>query len=123
MLIVETIGKIRRYHFVDGKGIREISRLLGVSRNTVRKVVRSDATEHRYVRTRQPMPRLGAWVSRLEELLEEDSKRPHKRRITARRYMSCFRKRVTRAAMTAFSVSAGNGGRSMGVSDPEGMFP
>ena len=31
------------------------------------------------------MPRLGAWVSRLEELLEEDSKRPRKRRITARR--------------------------------------
>ena len=74
MLIVETIGKIRRYHFVDGKGIREIGRLLRVSRNTVRKVVRSNATEHRYVRTRQPVPRLGAWVPRLEDLLEDDSK-------------------------------------------------
>ena len=73
MLIVETIAKIRRYHFVDGKGIKEISRLLGVSRNTVRKVIRSNATEHHYVRTHQPMPRLGAWISRLEELLEEDS--------------------------------------------------
>ncbi len=41
MLIVETIGKIRRYHFVDGKGIKEISRLLGVCRNTVRKVIRN----------------------------------------------------------------------------------
>jgi DNA-binding transcriptional regulator LsrR (DeoR family) len=49
MLIVETIAKIRRYYFVDGKGIREISRMLGVSRNTVRKVIRSNATEHHYV--------------------------------------------------------------------------
>ena len=31
------------------------------------------------------MPRLGAWISRLEALLEADSKRPRKRRITARR--------------------------------------
>jgi len=85
MLIVETIAKIRRYYFVDGKGIREISRMLKVSRNTVRKVIRSNATEHHYVRTHQPMPRLGAWISRLEALLEADSKRPRKRRITARR--------------------------------------
>ena len=56
MLVVETIAKIRRYHFVEGKGIKEISRALGLARNTVRKVIRSGATEHEYIRVNQPMP-------------------------------------------------------------------
>jgi hypothetical protein len=42
-LIVETIGRIRREYFRNGKTIKEIARDL-VSRNTVRKVVRSGAT-------------------------------------------------------------------------------
>ena len=37
MLIVETIGRIRRERFVKGKAIREIARDLGMSRNTVRR--------------------------------------------------------------------------------------
>ena len=37
MLIVETIGRIRREHFVQGKSIKEIARTLKLSRNTVRK--------------------------------------------------------------------------------------
>ena len=42
MLIVETIGRIRREYFVQGKSIKEIARDLRLSRNTVRKVLRSD---------------------------------------------------------------------------------
>ena len=42
MLTVETVSRIRREHFVKGKTIREISRDLKVSRNTVRKVLRSN---------------------------------------------------------------------------------
>jgi len=45
MLIVETIAKIRRAYFVQGKPIKAICRELRVSRKVVRKVVRSDATE------------------------------------------------------------------------------
>ena len=41
MLVVETIGRIRREHLVKGKSIKEIARNLRVSRNTVRKVLRS----------------------------------------------------------------------------------
>jgi len=37
MLVVETIAKIRRAHFVDGKSIKQICRELRLSRNTVRK--------------------------------------------------------------------------------------
>jgi predicted transcriptional regulator len=49
MLVVETVARIRREHFVKGKTIKEIARDLGVSRNTVRKVLRnrnSQATLH-----------------------------------------------------------------------------
>jgi transcriptional regulator with XRE-family HTH domain len=41
MLVVETIGRIRREFFARGKTIKEIARDLKVSRNTVRKVLRS----------------------------------------------------------------------------------
>ncbi len=40
VITVETIGKIRRLHFVQEKPIKEIARKLGVSKNTVRKVIR-----------------------------------------------------------------------------------
>ena len=42
MLIVETIAKIRRAFFVQGKPIKAICRELRVSRKVVRKVIRSD---------------------------------------------------------------------------------
>jgi hypothetical protein len=42
MLIVETIGRIRREHFVNSKSIKEIARDLKISKNTVRKVLRSE---------------------------------------------------------------------------------
>ena len=51
MLTVETIGRIRREHFVKGKTIKEIARDLKVSRNTVRKVLRSGETSFEYERT------------------------------------------------------------------------
>ncbi len=48
MLVVETVARIRREFFVKGKSIKEIVRDLGVSRNTVRKVVRSGETSFSY---------------------------------------------------------------------------
>ena len=51
MLVVETIARIRREHFVKGKTIKEIARDLGISRNTVRKVLRSGETSFEYERT------------------------------------------------------------------------
>lgn len=40
MLIVETIAKIRRLHFTEGKGIKTICRDLKLSKKVVRKVIR-----------------------------------------------------------------------------------
>src|SRR6201989_1274577 len=69
MLIVETIARIRREHFIKGKTIKEIARDLKVSRNTVRKVLRSGETSFEYERQVQPRPKLGRWAVELDGLL------------------------------------------------------
>jgi predicted transcriptional regulator len=51
---VETIARIRFEHFRNGKGIKRIARELGIARDTVRKVLRSGATEFSYKREVQP---------------------------------------------------------------------
>ena len=51
MLVVETIAKIRRDFFIHGKGIKAIARFRGVSRNTVRKILRCSQTAFRYERS------------------------------------------------------------------------
>lgn len=84
MLILETIAKIRRHYFSEGKKIKEISRELRLSRNTVRKVIRSGATEHSYSRESQSYPKLGLFLERLNNLLTENQKRPKKRRLKSR---------------------------------------
>jgi transposase len=82
MLIVETIAKIRRAYLSQGKSIKEICRELRVSRKVVRKVIRSNATEFRYERSRQPLPRIGPWRERLDALLEENDRRSARERLT-----------------------------------------
>ena len=62
MLVVETIARIRRDHLGRGIPIKQIARDLKLSRNTVRKVVRSDETSFRYERSVQPLPKLGPWT-------------------------------------------------------------
>jgi len=69
MLVVETIARIRREHFIKGKTIKEIARDLKVSRNTVRKVLRSGETSFEYERVVQPRPKLGRWAAELDGLL------------------------------------------------------
>jgi len=77
MLVVETIAKIRRAYFIQGKSIKQICRELRVSRNTVRKVVRkvvrSGATEFGYDRSTQPRPKTDPWRSALDEMLAENA--------------------------------------------------
>jgi predicted transcriptional regulator len=58
---------VRREHFIKGK--TEIVRDLKVSRNTVRKVLRSGETSFEYERQVQPRPKLGQWAVELDGLL------------------------------------------------------
>jgi transposase len=82
MPVVETIARIRREFFVKGKSIKEIVRDLGVSRNTVRKVLRSGETALSYERSVQPLPKLGPWAADLERLLETNERKARRERLT-----------------------------------------
>jgi transposase len=91
MLIVETIGRIRREHFVKGKTIKEIVRDLKVSRNTVRKVLRSSETSFEYERDVQPRPKLGRWSADLDRLLAVNAEKPARERLTLIRVFETLR--------------------------------
>jgi transposase len=82
MLIVETIGRIRREHLVKGKSIKEIARDLRISRNTVRKILRSGGTAFSYERVVQPRPRLGRWKADLDRMLTENVGKAARERLT-----------------------------------------
>ncbi|MFO1115122.1 MAG: IS21 family transposase [Beijerinckiaceae bacterium] len=82
MLIVETIGRIRRERFVKGKSIKQIARDLGLSRNTVRKVLRSEETSFAYEREVQPRPKLGRWTADLDRLLTANTSSSARERLT-----------------------------------------
>src|SRR6266513_71151 len=82
MLVVETIGRIRREHLVKGKSIKEIARELKISRNTVRKVVRSGESSCSYEREVQPRPKLDRWKADIDRLLIGNVERTARERLT-----------------------------------------
>ena len=82
MLIVETIGRIRREHFSKGKSIKEIARELKISRNTVRKVLRSGETSFSYEREIQPRPKLGRWQVEIDRMLTQNAGNAARERLT-----------------------------------------
>src|SRR5260370_26325887 len=82
MLTVETIGRIRREHCVNGKTIREIARDVRVCRNTVRKMVRSGETSLAYDRDVQPLTKLGRWTTDLDELLARNETKAAREQLT-----------------------------------------
>lgn len=121
MLVVETIAKIRRAHFVDGKPIKQICRELKLSRKVVRKVLRSEETAFAYKRSVQPHPKLGSWREDLERLLAVNAARGRRERVTllrifedlrglgyeggydaVRRYAAAWRRRGSTGTAAAF---------------------
>src|SRR3979411_3521551 len=91
MLILETIAKIRRAFFVQGKPIKSICRELRVSRKVVRKVIRSEATEFRYEREAQPLPKIGPWRDKLDQLLLANEGKAARERLTLIRFFEELR--------------------------------
>lgn len=85
MIYVETIGKIRRRHFVQGESISQLARDFHLTRKTVRKLLKNSDPAPRYVRRHQPQPKLGAFQGLLEAWLKTDSQRPKRERRTAKR--------------------------------------
>ena len=72
------------YH-VEKKSIKAITRELKISKNTVRKIIRSDATKFALAKYTKNKPVLGDYLSLLNELLEENTKEPLRRRMTSRK--------------------------------------
>ena len=88
---VDTIARIRREFFIRGRSIKDIVRDLHVSRNTVRKVIRSGATSFAYEREVQPLPKLGPWRGDLDRMLATNASRPARERLTLIRVFEALR--------------------------------
>ena len=82
MKSVDTIARVRREHFIRHRSIREISRDLNVSCNTVRKILRSGATEFQYEREVQPLPTMGPWREQLDRLSMANEGKSTRERLT-----------------------------------------
>ena len=92
MMCVETLAKVRRDHFVHGKGIKQIGRERGLSRNSVRKILRTGETAFSYERPSQPLSKLGAFVDRLKAMLEANEKRSKRDRFRLTRIFDDLRR-------------------------------
>jgi len=107
MLIVETILKIRRLSLVQGKSIKAICRELGISRKVVRKVLRTDETQFRYERTRQPQPKLGPWRDQLDGILLANEAKSSRERLTLIRIYEDLRSTSAASAAARRSIIHG----------------
>jgi transposase len=76
---------------VDGLSEREAARQFGISRETVRKMLRYSVPPG-YNR-QQPIrrPKLGAWIGIIDQILEDDKARPAKQRHSAKRVFERLR--------------------------------
>jgi len=93
MIGVDLIGDIRRAYYEEQLPIKEIVRRLSVSRASVRKVVRGQATIFKYDRGVQPAPKLGAWLVVLTEILAAEVKLPRRERRSTQRLFEELRGR------------------------------
>jgi transposase len=82
---VESIAKIRKMYHVDGKPIKAIARELNISKNTVKKVIRSNETKFELAKYTKNKPAIGEHLEILNQLLAENTKEPVRRRMTAKR--------------------------------------
>lgn len=92
MLKMVTIESIRKLYLREGKSIREISRILGVSRESVRKAIQGEI-ERSYNMTRpRPCPVMDIHREQILKWLEDDKDAPRNQRHTARKIFKRLRK-------------------------------
>ena len=85
MYIVGMYYRVRRACLVEGMSIREASRVFGMHRDTVRKML-SHSVPSGYRRKRPPRrPKLDPNKGVIDRILEDDERAPKKQRHTAKR--------------------------------------
>jgi transposase len=77
MIDMALLSVLRRSHFRDGMPIIEITRRMGLSRNTVRKYLANGKLEPRYRRPKSPS-KLDDYEQTLTSWLHRETKRPRK---------------------------------------------
>src|SRR6476661_10794854 len=75
---MELLSVIRRWHYRDHFSIREISRRTGLSRNTVRKYLRSDIVEPKFNIPDRPS-KLDPYADKLSQMLRRKPGSPASR--------------------------------------------
>jgi AcrR family transcriptional regulator len=78
---VALLGIIRRWHIRDQVPLREIARRLGISRNTVRRYLRSETIEPAYAERRSKRA-IDQYAFQLSAMLKTEAARSRKQRRT-----------------------------------------
>ena len=78
---MELLSVIRRWHYRDQLSIREIARRTGLSRNTVRKYLRSDSVETRFNASKRSS-KLDLYADKLSAMLRIETGKPRKQKRT-----------------------------------------
>jgi transposase len=84
MLGMETIRKVR-LALSKGESIHSVAKKYRMSRNTVRKIARTDQTEFTYAKRESRHPALGSFIERLREIMEQEMELPSKSRRTVKK--------------------------------------
>jgi len=82
MISVDDREQIRRAYFLEHKSIRKIAKELKHSRHTVKKAIESAEPGEYTLQQPRQAPVLGAYQSRIDELLAESKRLPRKQRYT-----------------------------------------
>ena len=91
MYQVDVYLRVRRAVMVDGMSIREVSRVFGPHRDTVRKILAYSAPPGYRRQTSPRRPKLEPFTGVIDQILADDLRRPRKQRHTAQRIFQRLR--------------------------------
>ena len=91
MYQVDVYLRVRRAVMVDGMSIREVSRVFGLHRDTVRKIVAYSVPPGYRRQTPPRRPKLEPFIGVIDQILADDLRRRRKQRHTAQRIFQRLR--------------------------------
>ena len=105
---MELLSVIRRWHYRDHFSIREISRRTGLSRNTVRKYLRSDTVEPKFNIPDRPS-KLDPYADKLSHMLRQETGKGRKQKRTIKHLSLPIHDDLRFGAYAAFGTSGRTG--------------